>query len=359
MPSPSYPLGFYHSKPLGLHLNGDESMVLGGAFLAANRSTNFRVRPLGLVERSPFPIDVHLEDLPTAVTDEAAAVADADTEDVWSKRSTVFKRMDKFGTSKKISITHDKDMLVTLAYEPQTDPITELSRLADGVDPLIAQFNITGIHEAATGELAQRLGAPKVTLSFKMDADGRLGMTKAEATFEELIIPTPVPAPEKLVVDADADKKEEGDETEADAKAGAGKDEAAAEEGKKVETDADADADAEAKGEADANVDADKEKDAEGDKAESKEGDDAKARKASEATPTPEPKPIKKVHRVRLTITPVLSNLSVRRYNKKELEAARDVYVYPAPPRCIHCPHQPHSIVHHAVTHRPPAFHAS
>jgi len=30
--------------PLGVHLNGDEAMALGAAFLAANRSSSFRVR---------------------------------------------------------------------------------------------------------------------------------------------------------------------------------------------------------------------------------------------------------------------------------------------------------------------------
>ena len=50
--------------PLGVHLNGDESMALGASFLAANRSKAFSVRKVGMVDTFPFAIGVRLAELP-------------------------------------------------------------------------------------------------------------------------------------------------------------------------------------------------------------------------------------------------------------------------------------------------------
>jgi hypoxia up-regulated 1 len=56
---------FRESKlDLGQHLNGDEAMALGAAFRAANLSTNFRVRRVGLSEISTYGVSVRLESLP-------------------------------------------------------------------------------------------------------------------------------------------------------------------------------------------------------------------------------------------------------------------------------------------------------
>lgn len=49
---------------LGQHLNGDEAMALGAAFRAANLSTAFRVRKVGMSDTSSFGVSVNLETLP-------------------------------------------------------------------------------------------------------------------------------------------------------------------------------------------------------------------------------------------------------------------------------------------------------
>ena len=43
-------LNQYFKKEIGTHLNGDESMSLGAAFIAANSSHSFRVKPLHLYD---------------------------------------------------------------------------------------------------------------------------------------------------------------------------------------------------------------------------------------------------------------------------------------------------------------------
>ena len=49
---------------LGVHLNGDEAMALGAAFRAANISTAFRVRKVGVSDLSMFGITVELQGVP-------------------------------------------------------------------------------------------------------------------------------------------------------------------------------------------------------------------------------------------------------------------------------------------------------
>lgn len=75
---------YFGDKELGMHLNGDESMALGTAFRAANLSTAFRVRRIGLQEVTTFPIKVELEGI-----DQAGGLL--------SKMASMFTKSDKAG----------------------------------------------------------------------------------------------------------------------------------------------------------------------------------------------------------------------------------------------------------------------
>lgn len=44
------------------HLDADEAVVLGAGLVAANRSTQFRVRPFGLVDKVPYGVSYALDD---------------------------------------------------------------------------------------------------------------------------------------------------------------------------------------------------------------------------------------------------------------------------------------------------------
>lgn len=44
------------------HLDADEAVVLGAALVAANRSTQYRVRPFGLVDKVPYSVSYALSD---------------------------------------------------------------------------------------------------------------------------------------------------------------------------------------------------------------------------------------------------------------------------------------------------------
>merc|ERR1711918_252439 len=48
---------------LGMHLNGDESPAQGAAFHAANISSQFKVRKVGMVDISPFGVNLEVQGL--------------------------------------------------------------------------------------------------------------------------------------------------------------------------------------------------------------------------------------------------------------------------------------------------------
>ena len=54
---------YFAPLPLGTHLNGDEAPVMGAAFIAANRSSAFRVKPVGALDTTPFAATVTLTSL--------------------------------------------------------------------------------------------------------------------------------------------------------------------------------------------------------------------------------------------------------------------------------------------------------
>lgn len=192
---------------LGQHLNGDEAMALGAAFRAANLSTNFRVRKVGLTETSTYGVSVRLETLPKS--DEpvsggffgslgsllkGGASANTDThvegEESWSKHTGLYPSKSTFPSkSKTLAFHYDKDILCKVHYDDNES-------LPAGEASLLAVYNITGIAEFAKEAAGRGLEQPKVHLSFSLDSSGVVVLHRAEATVE---LPV-TPAPEEPVV---------------------------------------------------------------------------------------------------------------------------------------------------------------
>jgi len=53
----------YTSKELSVHLNGDEAMCFGAAFIAANNSASFKVRKVYLTHHPRFSYKVQIRPL--------------------------------------------------------------------------------------------------------------------------------------------------------------------------------------------------------------------------------------------------------------------------------------------------------
>lgn len=71
------------SSDLAQNLNGDECFTFGAVFRAANLSTAFQVRQLGMIDITPYPVGVRIADIAidgvattTPVVDDATPTED-------------------------------------------------------------------------------------------------------------------------------------------------------------------------------------------------------------------------------------------------------------------------------------------
>mmetsp|Transcript_97720 Transcript_97720/g.237651 ORF Transcript_97720/g.237651 Transcript_97720/m.237651 type:complete len:855 (+) Transcript_97720:53-2617(+) len=314
---------FGESLPLGVHLNGDEAVALGAAFVAANRSTAFRVRKVGMTDATPFPINVRLSELADFDVEAAAAKHEEATETSraaaaeageefdeppafkpWRRRSQLFRLYNHMPSIKKIAFPHVRDFQVDLHYnvtDKHDEPVAHT--LPEGTSLAVASYTVTGVEEIVNGEHGH-LGDPKVTLSFQLDHSGVARLMKAEATLEEIIQPEPEPEDE-----AEAEAEERGDGSPSDEESAADEsDNEATGDGADAEgTGADSTDTAEGDAESDASAESDKEEAEEGD-----EGGDAETKKdtkrklsdkKSKSKKEKDNKPRKKTHRFELVIT--------------------------------------------------------
>jgi hypoxia up-regulated 1 len=201
---------------LGVHLNGDEAMALGAAFRAANISTAFRVRKVGVSDMSMFGITVELQGIPPTAAENGSGLsswlkplswlkakenektgsdgtADSESEDeIWSKHTSLFPPRTAIPAKiKTVAFQHTEDVLCRLTYD-DTDEIPFLP----GIDRTIGVFNISGISEFSKEVADKGLGEPKIHLSFTLDASGMVSITKAEASVD-----LPVSEPESSTDD--------------------------------------------------------------------------------------------------------------------------------------------------------------
>jgi len=160
-------------RELGMHINSDESMALGAAFYGANISSAFRVRQVGLVDISPFPIGISLDNLETGDKEKLL-----EGEESWGKKATIFKANSKVGVKKTIAFTHDEDVHCALDY---ADP----DMLPMGAKKELQRYKISGVAAFAKEMEEKGLGKPKVSLQFELSSSGTTSLVKAEAVVEE------------------------------------------------------------------------------------------------------------------------------------------------------------------------------
>lgn len=159
-----------NAERLSVHLNGDEAMCLGAAFVAANKSKAFRVRQVGVIDTNEFPVEVKLEDLTP------------NSEEPWIKESTLVEKRLPIPTTRKMKFKHDKDLRVSLSYD---DEVVERT----GSRKHMIGYEVTGIEKAAQSDAATRTeSTPRVVLSFEVNQHGLLKLKHAEATIEEVIV---------------------------------------------------------------------------------------------------------------------------------------------------------------------------
>jgi len=165
---------YFHQKGnkkivVGQHLNGDEAMALGAAFRAANLSTAFRVRKVGMNDISTFGVAVRMES------------QELENENKWHKYTNLFQSKSAMPSKQKtVAFHYDQDILCKVEY----DDISFANSVPEGTDKVIGMFNISGISTFAKEYAVKSKSSPKVHLSFNLDNSGLISLVKAEATVE-------------------------------------------------------------------------------------------------------------------------------------------------------------------------------
>jgi len=179
-----------------VHLNGDEAMCFGSAFIAANSSSSFKVRKVYLTQHPSFEYRVEISQLePTDAIEEDSA------EITYKKDFTLFKTSDYLGAKKTIALSYDRNMKIDVyAVHPSKD------------EQHLATYVIDEIDAIAKNDIATKEGSttPKLTLKFELTRSHLLQIEKAELKIEEYVR-TEVKQPEK-----DSDETEKTEEENAE-----------------------------------------------------------------------------------------------------------------------------------------------
>ncbi|CDW74071.1 protein heat shock protein [Stylonychia lemnae] len=195
---------------LGVHLNGDEAMCFGSAFIASNSSASFKVRKVYLTVHPQTQFSIHITPLNTTKSEGSTQQQDQneqieDNEDgeseqgatpnqqivSYEKNYILYKKSDYLGQKKSLSLTYDTDMKIDI-YAEDGDQKTK-----------VATFTVQEIDRVAqTAALQNGTTLPKVALSFELTRSGLIQLNKAEAKVEETYtvqekVPTPKSAKNK------------------------------------------------------------------------------------------------------------------------------------------------------------------
>lgn len=187
----------YMGMELTQSLDGDEAITLGAVFRAANLSTAFQVRKLGMTDITVYPAEIRLSDLSgegevavphtdePELDEEVEPTSDGEASSMkkFSKRTQLFSRHNRLAKRKTVAFSHVKDFTCALNYEVA-------AILPEGSNKKICSYNITGLDGLMANPKYQALLAdqkPKVSVSFSLSSSGIISLVKAEATLEEMV----------------------------------------------------------------------------------------------------------------------------------------------------------------------------
>lgn len=91
-------------KTTGMHLNGDDSMAMGTAFIAANYTSGVKAKKMYLEHGPNYEVNVKITDPATA-----------GTEDEYVKETTIFNKAHQYASRKKLNLSRATDLEVRLS----------------------------------------------------------------------------------------------------------------------------------------------------------------------------------------------------------------------------------------------------
>ncbi|PSC68342.1 heat shock 70 kDa 17 isoform A [Micractinium conductrix] len=158
------------SRPLDMHLDADEAVVLGAGLFAANLSTTFRLRQFGMADKVPYSVSIQL--------------------DSESAPKVLVPAMKKLPTKRGVhlhNLTADS-LSFTLSFDNSAGAVPCCARAF----PLGA-FNVSGIQEQVVAKYNE---SGKVSIHTRVDQSGLFHVDRADASVEVLeAVPPPPPPP--------------------------------------------------------------------------------------------------------------------------------------------------------------------
>lgn len=166
----------FPGKELGAHLNGDEAMCFGSAFIASNSSTSFKVKKIFLTQSVPETYSIRIQKLEPE--------AEEFEEIQYTKTAKLFKKGDVMGLKKSLSIAYDQDMYIQLFQGELQDEESAFDE-----SQMLSEFKIKGIADLKNNHIGKKEGSskPKIKLEFEMSRSGYVTLNKVEAKMEELV----------------------------------------------------------------------------------------------------------------------------------------------------------------------------
>ena len=203
---------------LHVHLNGDEAMSFGAAFIASNSSSSFKVRKVYLTQHPKYDIRVKITPLNSEAADlrkQERSGSEESEEDAieYEKETTLYRRSDYLGQKKTIHLNYDVDMLIeATAIHP------------DGSEEALASFELNEISSIMEKDVMKEPATtkPKLSLSFELSRSHLFQLLSAKVNVEETRMEEVIPLKEdkkdpkkkKAKKDGDDDKKEDEEKEE-------------------------------------------------------------------------------------------------------------------------------------------------
>lgn len=137
-------------KDLGVHLNGDEAMCFGSAFIASNSSSSFKVKQMFLTQHPEY--DVYLKISPMnakdALTEDEQKAEGVEEDEIikYYQQMKLFNTSDYLGKSKGLTMNYNKNMKIEL-YKMLNGESTEDADLE-----LLDSFNLADLKDQFESE---------------------------------------------------------------------------------------------------------------------------------------------------------------------------------------------------------------
>ena len=210
-----------NTDELHVHLNGDEAMCFGSAFIASNSSSSFKVRKVFLTQHPQYAFKMTIKPIEPVETADVNVDTPDDCEGddcvkpvSYEKEVILYKKTDYLGNKKTINLIYDRGMRIDVfalrEVEGQDEPDEE---------PLVT-YLLPELDEIAKKDVVVKEGStkPKVSLMFELTRSHLFKLNGASVSVDETVIEEVVIEKKKDKKKKKEDKEETDDETDGETK---------------------------------------------------------------------------------------------------------------------------------------------